>query len=256
MSKILLFTVKGGEGKSVISKNMAAATENAVLSFTDNTANMSFLFKNREAFKSNHPLLSDLPMIETTTKETNEDGEIIHIDIINDVIEGIKDQEEKTGEEIHAFFDTGGYHAEEVDQERYLEYPHHKLIINSDYIIIPVGLSQIELQALSTMADILERLSKKIGRVIVANVVASRIHNRVTKNSKRFQALVNEVNKYKCFHLLDTVITERKEYEVAMELGLGVVESRKTSGSVAAREIRKLVSELQLPLKKRPQGAL
>ncbi|MEL0629948.1 hypothetical protein [Psychromonas aquatilis] len=249
MSNIMIFSIKGGEGKTVLSTNLAAAIDNSLLAFCDNTADMDFLFQKRNGFKLKHPDLFDLRMVETTTKETKKSGEIIHIDLIDDVINYVKNEEKETGKEIHTIYDTGGYNADEVIEDKYLEYSHHKLIMNADYIVIPIGITDIEIQSLKTMSKILERISSKVGRKIIANVVPCRIHPNAKITGQSFQNLLNEVSKYDCFNMLETIINEHSNFKKSMSLGLGVVEAKQTRSSKSSRQIKNLIRELDLPLR-------
>lgn len=130
--------------------------------------------------------------------------------------------------------DSGGYDSDIV----------RLLLINSDMIITPVAVSQVELMGLQNFDKVIHA-----ARQVTENINAYVLFNRVTRfqqsDLKLFkQYILNDITDYK---ILNTQIGDRKAYKDAFAAGLSVCELDKKSK--AADEINSLVSEITELLK-------
>lgn len=130
--------------------------------------------------------------------------------------------------------DSGGYDSDIV----------RLLLINSDLIVTPVAVSQVELMGLQNFDKVIHA-----ARQVTENINAYVLFNRVTRfqqsDLKLFkQYILNDITDYK---ILNTQIGDRKAYKDAFAAGLSVCELNKKSK--AADEINSLVSEITELLK-------
>lgn len=142
----------------------------------------------------------------------------------------------KGDEEKHLVIDSGGYDSEIV----------RLLLINSDLIITPVAVSQVELMGLQNFDKVIHA-----AKTVTQNINAYVLFNRVTRFQKNDlesfkNYILNGITDYK---ILSTQIGDRKAYKDAFASGLSVCELNKKSP--AANEIRCLVLELKELLKGR-----
>ena len=130
--------------------------------------------------------------------------------------------------------DSGGYDSDIV----------RLLLINSDLIVTPVAVSQVELMGLQNFDKVIHA-----ARQVTDNINAYVLFNRVTRFQQNDLALfknyiMNDITDYK---ILNTQIGDRKAYKDAFASGLSVCELDKKSK--AADEINNLVSEITELLK-------
>ena len=130
--------------------------------------------------------------------------------------------------------DSGGYDSDIV----------RLLLVNSDLIITPVAVSQVELMGLQNFDKVIHAAKQ-----VTDNINAYVLFNRVTRFQKNDLTLFKEyilrdITDYK---ILNTQIGDRKAYKDAFAAGMSVCELDKKSK--AADEIRDLVSEITELLK-------
>ncbi|WP_224055126.1 division plane positioning ATPase MipZ [Vibrio penaeicida] len=246
---------KGGVGKSTAAQQLASIIKGSFLIAHDSTSNFSFINKVRAEWaekKNIKPVKA--PIFESFERKKNEDGSIEIMDNFETYNNFI--QENK----VSAVYDLGGYDS-----------PDHRFIYSIvDHIIIPIGLSEYDLQSLETMNDTLIQASKTATQIkikllekelhreltkeeakqadtkLVGKVLACRIHPNSTKTSPRFLNLVERVAEFDHLELLDSVIYELSDYVKASNKGFSVLELPQTKHSRAARDVKALASELNL----------
>ncbi len=129
----------------------------------------------------------------------------------------------------HLVIDSGGYDSEIV----------RLLLINSDLIITPVAVSQVELMGLQNFDKVIHA-AKEVTQNINAYVLFNRVTRFQKKDLELFKHYVTE--KITDYKMLNTQIGDRKPYKDAFAAGLSVCEFNPKSQ--AADEIRSLVSEI------------
>lgn len=140
----------------------------------------------------------------------------------------------KGSAEKNLIIDSGGYDSDIV----------RLLLINSDLIITPVAVSQVELMGLQNFDKVIHA-----AKTVSDNINAYVLFNRVTRfqqnDLKLFKNYIqNDITDYK---ILNTQIGDRKAYKDAFASGLSVCELDKKSK--ASDEISSLVSEITELLK-------
>jgi len=113
-------------------------------------------------------------------------------------------------------------------------------LIKADFIITPVGISQIEIFGLQKFRKILKEASKASGSSIQTNVLLNNIDKRSKSKIKDLREYIQENNEH--FNLLDSILHTRADFKNSYGDGLTVKEFNK-SGS-ATTEIKELTKEI------------
>lgn len=201
---------KGGVGKSTIATNLAVEMHADLLDLDTQNSSIGFSMlgpkRNIQFIRGQNIQKSDLSFL--------------------DVYKGSKEK--------NLIIDSGGYDSDIV----------RLLLINSDLIITPVAVSQVELMGLQNFDKVIHA-----AKDVSDNINAYVLFNRVTRFQKNDLLLfrdyiLKDINDYK---ILDTQLGDRKAYKDAFAAGVSVCELNKKS--LAADEIRNLVSEIQKLLK-------
>ena len=201
---------KGGVGKSTIATNLAVEMHADLLDLDTQNSSIGFSMlgpeRNIQFIRGQNIQKSDLNFL--------------------DAYKGSKEK--------NLIIDSGGYDSDIV----------RLLLINSDLIITPVAISQVELMGLQNFDKVIHA-----AKAVSDNINAYVLFNRVTRFQQNDLALfrnyiLHDITDYK---ILDTQIGDRKAYKDAFAKGLSVCELDKRSK--ATDEIRNLVSEIQKLLK-------
>ncbi|WP_373942884.1 hypothetical protein L0991_03715 [Vibrio chagasii] len=233
-TSIALTNGKGGVGKSTAAEQINSSIQDSLMISHDSTSNLSYKNQNRiiVAEKKNiEPKQASI--FESFERKLKDDGSIEVINNFETYFNFIQKNN------ANAVYDLGGYDSAD-----------HRVIYSIvDHILIPTGLSEIDLQSLETMNETLKQVSQQTNKKIVGKVFACRIHHRTSKSSPRFINLIKRVDSFEYLELLDSVIYERADYVKASDLGFSVLELPQTKHSRAAREIKALVNELNISTK-------
>ncbi|PMH40127.1 hypothetical protein BCU69_16660 [Vibrio cyclitrophicus] len=222
---------KGGVGKSTASQQINSIIKDSIMIAHDSTSNFSFINKIRTKIAEAKKILPvEASIFESFERKIKEDGSIEVVNNFETYFNFIQENN------VNAVYDLGGYDS-----------PDHRVIYSIvDHIIIPTGLSEIDLQSLETMNETLKQVSKTANKKVTGKVLACRIHHKTTKTSPRFLNLVERVEALDHLELLDSVIYERADYVKASNKGFAVLELPQTKSSRAARDVKALASELNL----------
>jgi len=227
---ITIYNGKGGVSKTTLSLNILLGIKNSVLACHDVTANFNFINRNRKETYLKQPISpEEMDLIIPDSDE-----------LFTECL-GMKFEQTEQGEDYNIIMDLGGFDTTQ----------HRKALAASDIIIIPTNLDVIETQSLEKVAETLDDISKSLKREIKAFVLPTRVKTgtkRIKKNERSlYQDLIDEVDKYPCFSLMDSTMHEIKDYKHAVSQGCSVLELSKYSGGRAARETRNIIKELNIP---------
>ena len=113
-------------------------------------------------------------------------------------------------------------------------------LIKADFIITPVGISQIEIFSLQKFRKILKAASEALDTKIKTNVLLNNVDSRSKTKLKDLREYIKDKNAY--FSLLQTTLHTRADYKNSYGEGLTVKEYNKKG--VAQDEIKQLVKEI------------
>lgn len=201
---------KGGVGKSTIATNLAVEMDADLLDLDTQNSSIGF---------------SRLGPQRTINFIRGQDLQQSDLDFLENYKRSI---------DKNLIIDSGGYDSDIV----------RLLLVNSDLIITPVAVSQVELMGLQNFDKVIHA-----ARQITGDINAYVLFNRVTRFQKGDLELFKNyiANDIKDYKILNTQIGDRKAYKDAFAAGMSVCELNKKS--LAADEIRHLVSEITELLK-------
>jgi len=111
-------------------------------------------------------------------------------------------------------------------------------IITADLVITPVSDKSFELLGIKSFEKVLGELSKLIDEDIVVRVLL----NNINPKKSKLEELKTFIESSKHFHLLETILRSRADFDKSAGLGKNVIEYNKDSK--ASKEIKKLLKEL------------
>lgn len=111
-------------------------------------------------------------------------------------------------------------------------------IITADLVITPVSDKSFELLGIKSFEKVLGELSKLIDEDIVVRVLL----NNINPKKSKLDELKTFIESSKHFHLLETILRSRADFDKSAGLGKNVIEYNKDSK--ASKEIKKLLKEL------------
>jgi len=127
--------------------------------------------------------------------------------------------------------DSGGYDSE----------INRLALIQSDIIITPVGLSQIEIFGLQLFKKIIQEASSALNKNIKAHILLNNVDSRSKKAIKELKDYIKRNDTH--FKLLDTILHTRTDFKKSYGDGLTVKELNKKSE--ATKEIKALCKEIK-----------
>jgi len=111
-------------------------------------------------------------------------------------------------------------------------------IITADLVITPVSDKSFELLGIKSFEKVLGELSKLIDEDIVVRVLL----NNINPKKSKLEELKTFIESSKHFHLLETILRSRADFDKSAGLGKNVIEYNQDSK--ASKEIKKLLKEL------------
>jgi len=111
-------------------------------------------------------------------------------------------------------------------------------IITADLVITPVSDKSFELLGIKSFEKVLGELSKLIDEDIIVRVLL----NNINPKKSKLDELKTFIESSKHFHLMETILRSRADFDKSAGLGKNVIEYNKDSK--ASKEIKKLLKEL------------
>ncbi len=111
-------------------------------------------------------------------------------------------------------------------------------IITADLVITPVSDKSFELLGIKSFEKVLSELSKLIDEDIIVRVLL----NNINPKKSKLDELKTFIESSKHFHLMETILRSRADFDKSAGLGKNVIEYNKDSK--ASKEIKKLLKEL------------
>lgn len=206
---IILFAhQKGGVGKSTLAINYAYSKKCSIVDLDNQHSSILFNQLRR---------LNKLETIECFNPTS--------IDEINSILVRYKEKKDNL-----IVVDSGGYDSK----------VNRFILANSDLIVTPVGISQIEIFGLQKFRNMLKEASEILGRLIKTNVLINNVDSRSQKRIEELRIYIKNNPEY--LNLLNTVIHSRNDFKTAYEHGMTVLELKKHSKS--AQEMQELIIEI------------
>lgn len=200
---------KGGVGKSTIAWNLATALQKKYnVELVDLDIQKTLTYTNE--IRANQTNLNPLIIRNFTTPED-----------FKKYING--DHDERL-----SIIDIGGFDSS----------MNRLAIITADLVITPVSDKSFELLGIKSFEKVLGELSKLIDEDIVVRVLLNNINPKKSKLAE----LKTFIESSKHFHLLETILRSRADFDKSAGLGKNVIEYNKDSK--ASKEIKKLLKEL------------
>ena len=137
----------------------------------------------------------------------------------------------KNNKENLLVIDSGGYDSQ----------INRMALVESDMLVTPVGISQIELFGLQKFRKILKEASKYLKKDIKSHILLNNVDTRSKKAITSVREYINKNSEY--FKLLDSTLYTRADYKHAYSKGLSVKEYNKKGE--ASKEIKALVKEIK-----------
>lgn len=137
----------------------------------------------------------------------------------------------KNNKENLLVIDSGGYDSQ----------INRMALVESDMLVTPVGISQIELFGLQKFRKILKEASKYLKKDIKSHILLNNVDTRSKKAIASVREYINKNSEY--FKLLDSTLYTRADYKHAYSKGLSVKEYNKKGE--ASREIKLLAKEIK-----------
>jgi len=137
----------------------------------------------------------------------------------------------KNNKENLLVIDSGGYDSQ----------INRMALVESDMLVTPVGISQIELFGLQKFRKILKEASKYLKKDIKSHILLNNVDTRSKKAIASVREYINKNSEY--FKLLDSTLYTRADYKHAYSKGLSVKEYNKKGE--ASKEIKALVKEIK-----------
>lgn len=200
---------KGGVGKSTIAWNLATALQKKYnVELVDLDIQKTLTYTNE--IRANQTNLKPLTIRNFTTPED-----------FKKYING--DHDERL-----SIIDIGGFDSS----------MNRLAIITADLVITPVSDKSFELLGIKSFEKVLGELSKLIDEDIIVRVLL----NNINPKKSKLDELKTFIESSKHFHLLETILRSRADFDKSAGLGKNVIEYNKDSK--ASKEIKKLLKEL------------
>jgi len=200
---------KGGVGKSTVAWNLATALQKKYnVELVDLDIQKTLTYTNE--IRANQTNLKPLTIRNFTTPED-----------FKKYING--DHDERL-----SIIDIGGFDSS----------MNRLAIITADLVITPVSDKSFELLGIKSFEKVLGELSKLIDEDIVVRVLL----NNINPKKSKLDELKTFIESSKHFHLLETILRSRADFDKSAGLGKNVIEYNKDSK--ASKEIKKLLKEL------------
>jgi len=202
---ITLTNQKGGCGKSTATMNLALGTA---------ALNYKTALIDTDEQKSCLETLGDHPKSNLTLYEARED--------VEDLVAEIKDK-------FHFIF---------IDTPPHSHHIMYRAMAVSDFIIIPLQASPLDIRSAKRTIDACERVQKEVGHDIPCYFLLNRVNPR-TKLSKEIGSYIRELYSVP---LLQARLHNRVAYAQSLMHGKSVIEQSRSSD--AALEVTKLLKEV------------
>jgi chromosome partitioning protein len=200
---------KGGVGKSTIAWNIATALQKKYnVELVDLDIQRTLTFTNE--IRINKTTLEPLKIRHFETKED-----------FKKYIQGDNDDR-------LSIVDIGGFDSS----------MNRLAIITADLVITPVSDKSFELLGIKSFEKILKELSNSINEDIVVRVLL----NNLNPKKSKLDHLKSFIEKSKHFHLLESILRTRADFDKSVGCGKNVIEYKKESK--ASQEMKALIKEI------------